>query len=270
MRKLALGVLLGALLALSGIYVRRLWLAAQWQAIQNAQILTETEAAHLQRVYGPTKHSQFFEEWLVRDFFHDRRGGTFVDVGAADYIDGSNTYYLEQTLGWSGIAIDAQERYRAGYKRSRPRTRYFTFFVDDHSNEKSTFYVSRLQPFVSSRSANFARGYTNDLTPQEVTTVTLNDLLSTLRVDTFDFLSMDIELAEPKALAGLDIERFRPQLACVEAHPEVRQEILDYFAGHNYALVGKYLRIDTQNLWFMPKGSKVEPLHLSSQVLSEK
>ena len=41
---------------------------------------------------------------------------------------------------------------------------------------------------------------------------------------------MDIELAEPAALAGLDIRRFRPGLVVVEAHPQVRQKILDYFA----------------------------------------
>ncbi len=32
---------------------------------------------------------------------------------------------------------------------------------------------------------------------------------------------MDIELSEPKALAGFTIERFKPELVCIEAHPEV-------------------------------------------------
>ena len=58
---------------------------------------------------------------------------------------------------------------------------------------------------------------------------------------------MDIELAEPKALAGLDIERFRPALVCIEDHAEVRQQILDYFARHGYVGVGKYLRVDPVN-----------------------
>jgi hypothetical protein len=70
---------------------------------------------------------------------------------------------------------------------------------------------------------------------------------------------MDIELSEPKALAGFDIQRFKPSLACVEAHPQVRQQILDYFAAHHYNVVGKYLRVDTLNLWFMPAGSSVAP-----------
>ena len=63
---------------------------------------------------------------------------------------------------------------------------------------------------------------------------------------------MDIELSEPKALAGFDIGRFRPGLVCIEAHDEVRQQILDYFARSGYVIVGKYLAADENNLYFMP------------------
>jgi hypothetical protein len=63
---------------------------------------------------------------------------------------------------------------------------------------------------------------------------------------------MDIELSEPKALAGFDVDRFKPALVCIEAHPEVRQQILDYFTRHRYVLVGRYLRADSKNLYFQP------------------
>jgi hypothetical protein len=38
----------------------------------------------------------------------------------------------------------------------------------------------------------------------------------------------------------------------VEAHPEVRQQVLDYFTRNGYVVVGKYLRADDENLWFTP------------------
>ena len=50
--------------------------------------------------YGPNRYSQFAEEWIIRDFFKDRRGGTFVDVGANHYKQDSTTFYLEEHLGW--------------------------------------------------------------------------------------------------------------------------------------------------------------------------
>src|SRR5918992_613419 len=54
-----------------------------------------SEANWLERTYGPDRQSMNFEEWIVRDFFRDRSGGTFVDVGSADYKANSNTWYLE-------------------------------------------------------------------------------------------------------------------------------------------------------------------------------
>jgi hypothetical protein len=61
-------------------------------------------------------------------------------------------------------------------------------------------------------------------------------------------------------LAGFDIDRFQPTFVCIEAHPEVRQAILDYFAEHRYVLVGKYLRIDQKNLYFSPLGTPIPKL----------
>ena len=58
--------------------------------------------------YGPNHYSEREEEWLIRDYFADRRGGVFVDVGANHYQDASKTYYLETNLAWSGIAVEPQ------------------------------------------------------------------------------------------------------------------------------------------------------------------
>src|SRR5437868_15135190 len=81
----------------------------------------EREARELSRAFGPSRHSQFLEEWIIRDFFHDKRNGVFVDVGAADPRQASNTYFLEQHLGWSGIAVDAQDTYRSAWEQFRPK-----------------------------------------------------------------------------------------------------------------------------------------------------
>ena len=68
---------------------------------------------------------------------------------------------------------------------------------------------------------------------------------------------MDIELHEPQALAGFDIDRFKPALVCVEGLLPVRQQILDYFAAHGYVVVGKYMWVDLENLYFEPLQARV-------------
>ena len=42
------------------------------------------DTARLSKKYGPQKYSHNVEEWVVRDFFQDRRDGIFVDIGSAD------------------------------------------------------------------------------------------------------------------------------------------------------------------------------------------
>lgn len=202
--------------------------------------------------YGPSRNSEHAEEWLIRDFFGDQRDGTFVDVGCYHYRTFSNTYYLDQTLGWSGIAIDAQEEFAADYAKHRPRTKFFSFFVSDRSDALESLFVPRLLTMVASSNKSFSDGYDSSGRERKVPTITLNDLLDRAGVAKIDFMSMDIELAEPKALAGFDIERFKPRLVAVEAHSDIRQQLLDYFSNHRYRVVGRYLRADPNNLWFAP------------------
>lgn len=209
--------------------------------------------------YGPSRYSQFAEEWLVRDYFKDRRAGFFVDVGAYDYKHFSNTYYLEQKLGWSGLAIDAQEEFAADYRKYRPHTRFFTFFVSDQSEAPASLFVPRFNRLVASSNKDFSKRYDASGVEREVRTITLDTLLAQEGVTEIDFLTMDIELAEPRALAGFDIASYRPQLVCVEAHPEVRQQLLGYFEAHDYRVVGRYLRADPNNLWFAHADSEFPP-----------
>jgi FkbM family methyltransferase len=216
-------------------------------------------AKYLRAAYGPEHYSQFAEEWIIRDFFKDRRGGFFVDVGANHYRDDSTTFYLEERLGWSGLAIEPLGQFAADYKIHRPKTVFLPFFVSDVSDEQARLYVLDSHTVVSSSDKTFTERTGANPREMLVPTITLNDLLRKQGVERMDFLSMDIELSEPKALAGFDVDRYRPELVCIEAHDEVRQRILDYFAHHAYVIVGKYLPADTNNLYFTPLSRDAAP-----------
>jgi FkbM family methyltransferase len=207
------------------------------------------EARTFRALYGTSVHSQYDEELYIRDFFNGKRGGFFVDVGANHYKKFNNTFYLEKALDWSGIAIDALPEFASGYAQHRPRTRFFSFFVSDTSDGRARFWVQGGDHLLSSSEQDVAGAHS---TARDVATITLDDLLARAGVQKVDFVSMDIELAEAKALAGFDIRRYRPDLVCIEAHPPVRQAILDYFARNTYVVMGRYLRADTRNLYFTP------------------
>jgi FkbM family methyltransferase len=213
----------------------------------------ETEEQTLEQRYGPSQNSEHGEEWIVRDYFHDERGGVFVDVGANDYRRFSNTYYLETSLSWSGLAIEPQRKFAADYARYRPRTVFVPLFVSDRSNAEVVLNVPANNDLIASADRTFVENNGGEsVVPLRTNTTTLDDVLDRQRIQRVDFLSIDVELHEPEVLRGFTLERFRPRLVCVEAHPEVRQQILDYFAARGYVTVGNYLRVDRENLWFMP------------------
>ena len=87
----------------------------------------------------------------------------------------------------------------------------------------------------------------------QVPTITLTRLLEENRVSRIDRLSMDIEGSELLALAGFDIDRFRPELACIEAKTPIRERLLEYFRSHQYVRIDEYLQYDQMNYYFTPR-----------------
>ncbi len=215
--------------------------------------------------YGK-RWSQHNEEIVIRDFFDDRRDGFFVDVGSARARKMSTTYYLEKELGWRGIAIDALATWKNGYDEHRPNTKFLNYVVVDEEGER-TFYRAKRKPTLSSiKKKRAAKG--GGYEEIQVQASTLDRILDREGVKKIDFLSMDIEDAEPQALAGFDIDRFRPELVCIEAHRAVREPILRYFTDHGYERIEVYRKYDRTkylhkgigelNWYFTPKAIAAE------------
>ena len=195
-------------------------------------------------------YSVFDEEVLIRDFFQDRKGGIFVDVGCAWPVRANNTYYLEHHLGWTGIGIDALDDYAEAWKQKRPGSVFLNFLVTDASTGMGEFYRSESLG-LSSTSADHARarGWGGGLEVEkiEVPTATLTEILDGQGLSRVDLLALDIEGHEFEALKGFDFERFRPELIIAEgARPQVQALLSD----NGYHLIERYLPFDTANRYF--------------------
>ena len=198
-------------------------------------------------------YSVFAEEIIIRDFFQDRKDGFFVDVGAAWPIYGSNTYYLEKHLGWTGIGIDALADFGPAWKKLRPNSKFLVSLVTDKSGGKGKFFKSAGLG-ISSTDRNHAAGkmFGVEVEPEQISVpmTTLNDLLDREGITKVDLLSMDIEGHELPALRGFDIERFQPELLVIEGgRPAVKR----YFERHGYEQIDRYLELDRGNRYFQRK-----------------
>lgn len=206
----------------------------------------------LRKRFGPERFSQGPEEWLIRDFFDDRRNGVFLDVGAYHPVNFSNSYRLERDLGWSGVAIDALEGFARPFAELRPRSRFFTAFVGDSDLGEATLHLDPEQALVASGDPEFTATFTSKAVPIQVRRRTLDSILQEAGIHNVDFVSMDIELGEPAALQHFNLGYYKPELLCLEAHAKSRQAILDIMTRAGYVVVGKYLRVDEPNIYFTP------------------
>lgn len=218
----------------------------------------DPELQRLKKKWGEVKHSYHDEELFILEFFQGRKNGVFVDVGAFDYKKYSNTYRLENEFDWGGIAVDALDEFRAGYELHRTKTKFFNFYISDTSNVPMDFFVVEGRKSQSTGLVTNAETKTEkwDVSTIEVLQITLDELLEHEGIERIDFLNMDIELAEPAALRGFDIERFRPELVCIEAHPPVVPFLEQYFAEHGYEKIKLWSELDVFNSYYTPrKGS---------------
>ena len=54
------------------------------------------------KYYSQYKQDQFLNE----NFFKNKRNGIFVDIGAYDGIELSNSYFFEKHLEWKGLCVE--------------------------------------------------------------------------------------------------------------------------------------------------------------------
>ncbi len=191
---------------------------------------------------------------IIRDFFNDRRDGFYVDVGAAWGDKVSTTLYLDKELGWRGIGIDALSLYEDSWLETRPRSRFCNFAISDRSGEQLEFFKAKI-PTLSSLYPEQLHIWTlkqSQVKKIEVESITLDDLLEQQGVSSFDFLSIDVEGAEPKVLNGFTIARYQPELVCIEANGAIDtgDRIMDYFVGNDYRRLWEYDERDPANWYF--------------------
>lgn len=203
-------------------------------------------------------YSQHGEELIIRDFFQDRRGGVFLDIGAAWPVHYNNTYYLEKELGWSGVAVDALGEHGKRWANRRPNSQFYAYIVTDTTGGMETFYKTKDGDLIgiSSLTPEEGLGRNKEFVEVQVPTRTMDAILEEAGVEKLDLLSMDIEGHELTALSAFDIDRYRPELVCIEVHALAREPVTQYFESHGYRRLDEYIEHDGANYYFTPVESR--------------
>ncbi len=64
-------------------------------------------------------YSQVYQDFFILTVLDGLKGGTYLEIGSADWIHGSNTYLLETNFDWVGTSIDIQKSYATSFNKER-------------------------------------------------------------------------------------------------------------------------------------------------------
>jgi len=183
---------------------------------------------------------------LYMKYFRHQPTGFFVDVGAYDGINFSNTFMLA-TAGWGGIFYEPVPEFFNKCK--------LLYAEDDNIKVLETCigsYVGYIDMFVAGTISTYDNHHLNlgywkgSYSNKHKISVRITTLDKSLKENNttpnFELLSVDVEGAEMDVLNSFDILYWRPQMVIVEAqelHPskELRyqaKDINEYFDKVGY------------------------------------
>jgi FkbM family methyltransferase len=185
-------------------------------------------------------YSQHGEDFLINKIFKNKSEGYFVEVGCLDGIEYSNTYYFEKK-GWKGLCIEAHQDFISALKRNRPQSKIVHCAIGEKDIENVTFYANKagsLSTLDKGEEERWRKSYSNDFhgfDEQRVSMRTLSSVFDELKLTSIDFVSLDIEGYEVKALAGLDFSKYKPIVFIIEYKDENhKRELEEILFSHQY------------------------------------
>jgi FkbM family methyltransferase len=215
------------------------------------------------------RHIPFSKSQLAQDLFviselcSRPTSNFFVEFGATDGIALSNTFLLENQLGWNGILAEPASFWRdklAGNRKciidyrcvsgESGKNVEFMEVLDDETKLASPELSSLAEYAFSGDWASQTR-LSNSI-KYTVETVSLNDLLLEHNApQSIDYLSVDTEGSELEILENFDFKQYRVQIITVEHNyrEPFRQRIFDLLTANGYAR--KHERVSMFDDWYV-------------------
>ena len=181
------------------------------------------------------KQPEYYGQLLEDKHIHERylpgvRNRVFLELGAFDGVTYSNTKFFEDTLGWTGVLIEAHPEAYKALVRNRPRCKTYHYAVSTRYNDVEFIVnangpVSSVKEFTSEKhqKAWHDSGTTTTIC---VPSRSLSSILRDAGVTRIDFWSLDVEGGELDVLKSMDWS-IPVYLLCIETQEPDRKLACD-------------------------------------------
>lgn len=174
------------------------------------------------------------DKWIRENIFTDYGyKGIMIEVGAAtpDYI--SNSYHWRKN-GWRTIGIEPNPYFVELHKKAGSEIYQYACSdsnIDDvdfiiignetDDIDSTTFHsfshIADVEMEFNSMASNWKEAYENSKKKTiRINVRTLDSILQQLKINEIDILSIDVEGAELKVLAGLNLSEIKPKVIVLE------------------------------------------------------
>ena len=192
------------------------------------------------------KYSPGNEDTYINNYFKNVDNGFYLDIGCFHPLLYSNTARL-YNRGWSGINLDLNRTSIDLFNILRKRDKNFCAAISDKNEEVECYIDGNFSPLnsLNKKFSEFTiRNYsTNKVQKKIINTFKLLDFLGEKKIElkNLDFLNIDVESHDLKVLEGIEINKIKPQLICIEMFNEKGEKKPANFINHlkqfNYTMI---------------------------------
>lgn len=178
-------------------------------------------------------YSQYGQDIYADRYFDKKQNGVFLDIGAYDGINGSNTYFFESFRSWKGLCV---EPIKTQYELLRKNRKCYVENYAIFNKEGTADFIEYGKRKMFSGLADYCMKLPRNSRRYQVETIPLQILLDKYQLYEIDFLSLDVEEVELEVLKSIDFTKVNIKLMFVENHDGHKNRILipEYLSQFGY------------------------------------
>ena len=204
-------------------------------------------------MYYKTFHGEFIQsryvDQVLREYFPDYSyKGVFFDIGAYEPINISNSYHFEKN-GWDTYCFEANTDRIEELKEHRKNV--YNFAISDSNKDDISFNVVYsiwgggsftaglsaidIDPQYLQKFRGGIKEMKKIVVHQRTLDTIIDENIGSEKIKQIDILSVDVEGGELSVLKGLNFEKYKPKILCIE-NVFNNNNIQDYLCKMNYKL----------------------------------
>lgn len=187
-----------------------------------------------------SSYSQYLEDIFVDSIFRGKATGTYIDIGANDPSELSNTKRFYDR-GWTGVNVEPDVSMYNKICQTRPRDINLNLGIGKQA-DNLTFYELAPNTLSTFNKKSALESIKNEgakiVSETLVKIISLTELFKTTVPDTkVDFLSLDAEGYEQEILTSNDWKIYRPVAIVIELNQDRKGNVFYFLKKQGYILV---------------------------------